>query len=134
MDEACDRIFEMVKSKINEPKKKRRKRTYTAKQMETMKQNLAKGRAVLKARRDAKKSQNVKLEIKAVKKEPKVERVEPKVEPKVVSIPETRMEKSPSPKPQPKPKVEPRSAPQFEVSPVEEVSYNINFSEGGSLW
>ena len=134
MDEACDRIFEMVKSKINEPKKKRRKRTYTAKQMETMKRNLAKGRAVLKARRDAKKSQNVKLEIKAVKKEPKVERVEPKVEPKVVSIPETRMEKSPSPKPQPKPKVEPRSAPQFEVNPVEEVSYNINFSEGGSLW
>jgi len=133
MDEACDRIFEMVKSKINEPKKKRRKRTYTSKQMETMKQNLAKGRAVLKARRDAKKSQNVNLEIKAVKKEPKVElKVEPKVEPKVV--PETRMEKSPSPKPQPKQKVEPRSSPQFEVNPVEEVSYNINFSEGGSLW
>ena len=36
MDEAADKIFEMVKSKINEPKKKRRKRVYTEKQMQVI--------------------------------------------------------------------------------------------------
>ena len=127
MDEAADKIFEMVKSKINEPKKKRRKRVYTEKQMQVMKNNLAKGRAVLKARREAKKSQNVKLEIKAVKKEPKVESP-PKPVVKEVSKPvEEKVEA-------PKEKVQSRVAPQFEVRPVEEESYNINFSEGGSLW
>ena len=127
MDEAADKIFEMVKSKINEPKKKRRKRVYTEKQMQVMRKNLAKGRAVLKARREAKKSQNVKLEIKAVKKEPK-EESPPKPVVKEVSKPvEEKVET-------PKEKVQSRVAPQFEVRPVEEESYNINFSEGGSLW
>ena len=131
MDEAADKIFEMVKSKINEPKKKKRTRTYTPKQMEAMKRNLAKGRAVLKARRDAKKSQNIKLEIKPVKQEPKVKQ-------QVVK----EVAKPPSPKPQskpPSPKQEQHQAPkprapQFNVTPVLEESYNINFSEGGSLW
>ena len=127
MDEAADKIFEMVKSKINEPKKKRRKRVYTEHQLEIMKNNLAKGRAVLKARREAKKSQNVKLEIKAVKKEPK-EESPPKPVVKEDSKPvEEKVET-------PKEKVQSRVAPQFEVRPVEEESYNINFSEGGSLW
>ena len=127
MDEAADKIFEMVKSKINEPKKKRRKRVYTEKQMQVMRKNLAKGRAVLKARREAKKSQNVKLEIKPVKKEPKVESP-PKPVVKEVSKPVKEKVEAP------KEKVQPRVAPQFEVRPVEEESYNINFSEGGSLW
>ena len=127
MDEAADKIFEMVKSKINEPKKKRRKRVYTEKQMQVMKNNLAKGRAVLKARREAKKSQNVKLEIKPVKKEPKVESP-PKPVVKEESKPVEEKVESP------KEKVQSRVAPQFEVRPVEEESYNINFSEGGSLW
>ena len=129
MDEACNRIFEMVKSKINEPKKKKRTRTYTPKQMEVMKRNLAKGRAVLKAKREAKKSQNVELEVKPIKKESKQE---------VVSSPTPIVEKSP--RVQVKKvvkevlKVQPRVEPHFEAQPVEEVFYNINFSEGGSLW
>ena len=133
MDEACNRIFEMVKSKINEPKKKKRTRTYTPKQMEVMKRNLAKGRAVLKAKREAKKSQNVELEVKPIKKESKQE---------VVSSPTPIVEKSPRVQVKkvvkevapPKPNVQPRVETHFEAQPVEEVFYNINFSEGGSLW
>ena len=86
---------------------------------------------------------NVKISIDYKNKRVNMKTIKPvKKEPKVKQQVVKEVAKPPSPKPQskpPSPKQEQHQAPkprapQFNVTPVLEESYNINFSEGGSLW
>ena len=138
-ENVCNRIFEMVKQKMSEkPKKKKRKRVFTEKQRAQMLKNLAKGRETLRLRREAKRK--VKLDIKPVKPDPvKVEKPEPvKVEkPEPVKVREPVKVVKPEPvnevvkrKPVQHKRVVPSMRPRVADAEV----YHIDFTSGGSFW
>ena len=116
-ENVCNRIFEMVKQKMSEkPKKKKRKREFSEKQRAQMLKNLAKGRETLRLRREAKRK--VKLDIKPVKPEPvKVEKPEPVNE--VVKR---------------KPVQHKRVVPSIRPRVADAEIYHIDFTSGGSFW
>ena len=141
-DDAVNRIFEMVKQKMYEkPKKKKRKRVFSPKQKEQMLKNLAKGRETLRKRREAKKKSNISLKIEAVKEEPK-KLEEPTVPAKIKAKTEVKKERFNNPVEHKKdvPKTEPkrehkRVVPQIVAAVSDEAEESfINFSSGGSLW
>lgn len=132
-ENVCNRIFEMVKQKMSEkPKKKKRKREFSEKQRAQMLKNLAKGRETLRLRREAKRK--VKLDIKPVKPEPvKVEKPEPvkveKPEPVKVEKPEPVNEVVKR-----KPVQHKRVVPSIRPRVADAEIYHIDFTSGGSFW
>ena len=135
-ENVCNRIFEMVKQKMSEkPKKKKRKREFSEKQRAQMLKNLAKGRETLRRKREAKRK--AKLDIKPVKPEPvKVEKPEPvkveKPEPVKVEKPEPVKNEVVKRKPVEHKRVVPQIKRPAPV--VQPEVYHIDFSSGASLW